>query len=209
MVKMGYGEQMNKNYLIILSIIVIMAISACGPAPEPTLTAQQISDTAVANAWIAITQTQAAIPTATATAVPTATFTPPPTFTFVPTVPPATIAVNDPAAATTTDPCNQPPIDKPQGAQVKVKFVNKSDGIVNLAFGMNSPNSKKECVTYSYTLGVFEESVVTVLAGCYWGYAWITGDKPSVARTGSTILCVDDPNKTPPIWITKETIYFH
>ncbi len=201
---------MKKKYPPILSIvIIIIIISACGPAPTPTLTAEEISNTAVANAWISITQTQAAMPTATATSTPLPpTQTPLPTFTFLPTLPPATVLVNDPAIAT-QDPCNQPPVEKPKGDLVKVKFVNKSEGVATLAFGMNTPNDEKECFTYSYTLGAFDETVVTVLAGCYWGYAWITGKKPSVAKTGSTILCVTDPNKTPPIWITKETIYFH
>ncbi len=199
---------MKKKYLLALSILIIMIISACGPAPEPTLAAEDIASTAVANAWIAITQTQAAIPTSTATLVPTPTYTPLPTFTLLPTLPPATLAVDNPAVAT-QDPCNQPPPEKPKGATVKVKFVNKSEGVINLSFGMNSPNAQKECVTYSFTLDVFDEPVVTVLAGCYWGYAWITGKVPSVARTGSTIICVSDPSKTPPIWINKEAIWLH
>ena len=202
---------MKKKYLTILSIIVITILSACGPAPTPTLTSEEISNTAIANAWISITQTQAAMPTATATStLPPPTQPPLPVVTIPPTIPPATIAsVDSTGGAATPDPCNQPPVDKPKGATVKVKFVNKSGGLVNLSFGMNTPNAQKECFTYSYTLGVFDEPVVTVLAGCYWGYAWITGKKPSVARTGSTILCLSDPNKTPPIWITQETIYFH
>jgi len=201
---------MKKKYLPILSILVIMIMSACGPAPTPTLTAEEISNTAVAKAWVAITQTQAAMPTATATSTPLPpTETPIPTATFLPTIPPATIASSGDVGATTIDPCNQPPVEKPKGALVKVKFVNDSGGIVNLSFGMNTPNAQKECFTYSYTLGAFDETVVTVLSGCYWGYAWITGKTPSVARTGSTILCVTDPNKVPPIWISKERIYFH
>ena len=199
---------MKKKYLTILSILIITIMSACGPAPTPALTSEEISNTAIANAWIAITQTQAAMPTATSTSPPP-TQTPLPTFTFLPTLPPVTAAsVIDPGAAT-PDPCNQPPVEKPLGATLKVKFVNKSGGIVNLSFGMVTPNARKECFTYSFTLGVFDEPVVTVMEGCYWGYAWITGKTPSVARTGSTILCLSDPNKVPAIWIGKEAIYFH
>jgi hypothetical protein len=206
MVKMGSGEQMKQKFLLVISILVIVTLSACGAEATPTISAADIASTAMADAWIAVTQTQAAMPTNTP--IPP-TFTPQPTFTFVPTQPILPTLTPAVVAAATQDECNQVPIEKPQGAQVRVKFVNKSEGLVNLSFGMNSPNSKGECVTYSYTIGVFEEPVVTVLVGCYWGYAWITGDEPSVARTGSTILCVDDPNKVPPIWITKETIYFH
>lgn len=199
---------MNKKYPIILILLTLTILSACGPAPAPTLSAADIQGTAVANAWIAITQTQAAIPTATATLVPTATFTPLPTFTpiSIATLPPLVIPTETTAA---DDPCNQPPPIKPNGVTVNVKFVNKSGGHVDLAFGMNSPNDLKECGTYSFSLGQFDEPVVTVLAGCYWGYAWITGDTPSIAKTGSTILCVTDPNVERAIWIGTEVIDFH
>ena len=199
---------MNKKYLTILTLLTITILSACGPAPAPTLSAADIQSTAVVDAWIAITQTQAAIPTATATPIPTATFTPLPTFTpiSISTLPPVVIPTETAAA---DDPCNQPPPTEPKGVKVKVKFVNKSGGHVDLSFGMNSPNALKECGTYSFSLGQYVEPTVTVLAGCYLGYAWITGDTPSVAKTGSTILCVTDPNVERSIWITAETIGFH
>jgi len=197
---------MKKKFLYIVSILVIVTLAACGTA-EPTMSPDDIANTAIADAWLAVTLTQAALPTATSvppTFTPEPTVTPFPTLPLLPTLAPATVA-----AVATTDPCNQVPPARPQGALVNVKFVNKSDGLLNLSFGMNNPNDKGECVTYSYTLGTDSETVVTVLAGCYWGYAWVDGKTPSVARTGSTILCVTDPSKTPPIWITKEAIYLH
>ena len=57
---------MKKKYPTILSILLITIISACGPTPTPTLSAADVQGTAVADAWIALTLTQAAIPTATA-----------------------------------------------------------------------------------------------------------------------------------------------
>lgn len=199
---------MNKKYLTILTLLTLTILSACGPASAPTLSAADAQGTAVADAWIAITQTQAAIPTTTATPIPTETFTPQPTLTLLPTISLPTIAVST-ATSAADDPCNQPPPSKPKGITVKVKFVNKSGGHVDLSFGMNSPNALKECGTYSFSLGQFDEPIVTVLAGCYWGYAWITGDIPSVAKTGSTILCVTDPNVVRSIWIGPEVIGFH
>ena len=201
---------MNKRYLIILSILIITIISACGPAPEPTLSAADIANTAIADAWIAITQTQAALPTATATATPLPpTQTPLPTFTLLPTLPPGTAgSVNDPGVAT-QDPCNQPPPIEPKGAQVKTKFLNKSGGKVNLSFGMMSPNSLGECVTYTYYMDRFDELDVTVLVGCYWGYAWITGDVPSIARTGKDFICLASPGKILTIWVESEAIWVH
>lgn len=195
---------MKKKYPAILSILIIAIVSACGPASEPTLTLEELQGTAVANAWLAITQTQAAIPTATATPPlpPTAVIinTLPPAFTPVPTFVPAT-AINTESA------CNQPPPVTSKGIMVPVKFVNKSGGNVNLSFGMNSPNVQGECVTYSYTLGEFDMPVVEVLAGCYWAYAWVSGSTPSTAQS-LELLCVNDPNREPDIVIGTEVIAF-
>jgi hypothetical protein len=202
--KNGVTEnKMKKKHLTILSIFMIAIVSACGPAPTPTLTVEDLQATAAAAAWLAVTQTQAAIPTATATPIPptaTITNTPLPTFTPVPTFVPAT-------AANTESACNQPPPTVSKGVLVPVKFVNKSGGHVNLSFGMNSPNTLGECVTYSYTLGEFDAPSVKVLAGCYWAYAWVEGSTPSTAQTVQ-LLCVSDPNSEPDIVIGTEVIAF-
>ncbi|MBE0681228.1 MAG: hypothetical protein IH589_04880, partial [Anaerolineales bacterium] len=55
---------MNKKYNYLISTLIILALAACGSA-EPTMSAEDLANTAVANAWISITQTQAALPTAT------------------------------------------------------------------------------------------------------------------------------------------------
>lgn len=196
---------MKKKYLITLSILIIAIVSACGPAPTPTLSVTDLQSTAAAAAWLAVTQTQAALPTATTTATPvpptaTLAFTPLPTLPPLPTFAPAT-AVNTESA------CNQPPPVTSKGVLVPVKFINKSEGNVTLAFGMNSPNTHGECVTYSYTLGEFETPVVKVLSGCYWAYAWVQGSKPSTAQS-IELLCVNDPNLEPDIVISKEVIVF-
>ncbi len=197
---------MKRKYLIILSILLITIISACGPAPTPTLSAADVQGTAVANAWVAITQTQAAIPTATQTPIPpTLTFTPLPTFTPYPTLVPVVATLPDTAA---TDPCNEPPPVKTQGDKVKIKFVNKSNGNVTLSFGMTQENSFKECGTYSFYISKFDEPVVEVLAGCYWGYGWVDGKEPSTAQTPD-VLCVTDKSKTTAVWINTEVIAFH
>lgn len=196
---------MNKKYNYLISTLIILVLAACGSA-EPTMSAEDLANTAVANAWISITQTQAALPTATP--VPP-TFTPAPTATLaptlppLPTIPPGTAAV---IGAPTTDPCNQIPQLEPKGALTTVEFTNDSQGQVNLSFGMTTPNDKAECYTYSFGLGRGDVVSAKVLVGCYWGYAWITGDEPSVARTGSTIICLPDSNIIYHVKVTKETI---
>jgi hypothetical protein len=197
---------MQRKLMSVISVLVIAVLSACGPEPTPTMSVADIQGTAIADAWIALTQTQAAIPTATQTPIPptpTLTFTPPPTIALVPTLVPATLP-----DTTAVDPCNDVPPSDPKGTVVKVKFLNKSNGVATLSFGMAKENSLKECGTYSYTIGQYEEPVVEVLAGCYWGYAWIDGKVPSTAKT-TDYLCVTDTTKTTSIWINAEVINFH
>lgn len=199
MVKMGLGDQMKQKFLLAISIITILVLSACGSA-EPDLSAEDISNTAVAEAWLVVTQTQAAMPTFAPTFTPEPTVTLAPTL-AQPTLAPATIVV----AATATPECSQIPTTETKGTLVNVEFKNESGGQVNLAFGMNTSNDKGECFTYSYGIGRGEIYAAKVLAGCYWGYAWITGDEPSVARTGGDVLCLTDPNLIYHITITKES----
>lgn len=198
---------MKQKLLITILIFSVLVVSGCGSA-EPTVSPADQASTALAEAWISITQTQAAMPSATP--IPF-TATPEPTFTFLPTIP--ILFTPQPAATTasgpTQDVCNQVPPVEPQGVQVKVDFTNTSEGQVNLSLGMNSPNDKKECVTYSFSLGSGGGIVeAKVLAGCYWGYAWITGKEPSVAKTGDILLCMNDTSGTYHIKVTKESINF-
>jgi hypothetical protein len=197
---------MKQKFLIAISIVAILALSACGGESTPEMSAEDMASTAVAEAWLVITQTAAAMPTATL--VPP-TFTPQPTNTtaplvILPTLPPATVAV----IATATPECNQIPALEPKGALTNVEFFNESGGSANLAFGMNTPNDKAECYTYSFTLGSGSTTPAKVLTGCYWGYAWISGAETSVARSGGKILCLTDPNIIYKIRITKETVDF-
>ena len=108
------------------------------------------------------------------------------TPTLVPTEQPLASPTSPVAAvptATQTDPCNEPPPVEPKGTTVQVRFVNKSKGRVNLSFGMIQENDEGECGTYSFTIGPQMSPETTILAGCYWGYAWITGTEPSIAKS--------------------------
>jgi hypothetical protein len=198
---------MKRRLSLLLSALLLVILPACGPAATPTLTVEQIIGTANADAFAALTQTQAAMPTATETPIPptpTLTFTPAPTFTPFPTVVPPTL----PSAAT-ANPCNEPPPVEPLGTVVKIKLINKSEGDVSpLSLGMMQENDKHECGTYTFSLGQFDEQVVSVLAGCYWGYGFINGSKPSTPETASP-LCVTDTTKETAIWITADLIAFH
>ncbi len=201
---------MKRSSLSLFSVLLVLSLSACGGVATPTMDVAALQQTALANAWLAMTQTQAALPTPTATETPTPlpTLTPVPTLVVVPTLPAASLPSPLPAAVVspTTNPCYNPPPLKPQGTTVKVKFVNKSGYGATLHFGMNNPNDKGECATYSFTLGKYDEPVVTVLAGCYWAYAYT--DKPSTASSPQP-LCVFDTTKAVAIWVTTEVVNFH
>jgi hypothetical protein len=173
---------MKRKFLSVLTLLALASLSACGPAPEPTLSADEIAATALANAFTQVVLTQAALPTATV--LPTDT--PLPTATLAPTLPPLPSPI--PASSTpAADPCQGVPPLVPKGDTAQVKFVNKSKGQVNLSFGMNPANSLGECGIYSISMGIYDSPTVTVLAGCYWGYAWVEGNEPSTAQTTGAI----------------------
>jgi hypothetical protein len=197
-------KKMKRKFISVVSILIVTVLSACGPAPTPTLSAVEVQGTAVAQAWLAMTLTQLAMPTATQTPIPpspTATFTPFPTL-AIPTLAPPTLPV-----ATAVNPCNDVPPVKPLGDVVRILFINKTDSRLNFGFGMVQANSLKECGTYNFTLGKFDQPEVTVLAGCYWGYGWV--ESPASTPQTANNLCVTDKSKVYQIWITKDLIAFH
>lgn len=198
---------MKQKFLITISLLAILALSACGGAEAtPEVSAEDLAATSVAEAWLVITQTAAALPTQTPippTFTPQPTSTPAPTLALLPTQPIPAVVV-----ATATPECNQIPQPEPLGSMVSVEFYNESGGRADLAFGMMSPNDKGECYTYSFSFGNSDPSSNRVLAGCYWGYGWITGAVTSVARSGDKIMCMTDANIIYKVLITSERVDF-
>lgn len=119
----------------------------------------------------------------------------PPTFLSPPIISTAT-------SITSMMDCNQSPAIQPKGSLVNVEFENQSGSVI-LSFGMNEPNDKNECVTYSYTIPEADVISTQVLAGCYWGYGWVDGSDS--AKTDS-LLCLWDENTIYHILIVKGTI---
>jgi hypothetical protein len=196
---------MKRKVLTLISMVSILALAACGPAPTPTMNAADVANTAVAIAWTSLAMTQAALPTATATFTPLPTDTPLPTFTPIPL---PTLAVNNFNASPTpsTNPCNEPMPPKTNGTKVQVKFVNKSGGIADLSFGLIEKNDLGECGIYGFRLGIFDAPVVEVLTGCYWAFAYISGQKTSTAKSVQNI-CLE-AGEMRGVTITSEVIGF-
>ena len=197
----------------IVIIIMVFILSACGPTPAPTMNAVDVQGTAVAAAWTIVAMTQAAIPTATPvplteTPIPTLppTFTPLPLPTSaLPTQP--VIGASPVGGGPTPDPCNAPVAPDAPGHKVRVQFLNKSGGNVNLSFGLVEKTEFGECGTYHFNFTKNESPVVEVLEGCYWGYAWVTGKKQS---TSSSIypICLTDPSHKWTVTIKADVMGF-
>lgn len=198
---------MKQKFLTTISLLSILVLSACGGTEEPVapeISAEDLASTAVAQAWLAITQTAAAMPTATSippTFTPQPTNTPLPTLELLPTLPPI-------VEATATPSCIVEPYPDPKGTLVNVEFYNQSGSNTNLSFGMNFANDKNECFAYSFTFGINDIVPTKVLAGCYYGWAWVGGTNGSIAKSGDKILCLTDTAVIYKVVITEERVDF-
>ncbi|MCJ7435453.1 MAG: hypothetical protein MUO77_18380 [Anaerolineales bacterium] len=179
----------NKLKYLATIIMVIIILSACGPTPAPSMSAADIQGTAVAAAWTIVAMTQAAIPTATPipptetpspTALPTFTPLPLPTSAF-PTLPVIGAPTSIPAGGATADPCNQYLAPNAPGHYVKVRFNNHTTGPVILSLALKEKTVFGECGYRGFNFGSGESPVLSILEGCYWAQAYITGKKPSTA----------------------------
>lgn len=195
----------NTLFYAVVAIFILIS-SACGPTPEPTPSLIDIQNTAVALAFTSIAITKAAMPTNTPlpTAIPTLAESPTP----FPTLPPPASPTSAVPTSTQVNPCNEPPPAEPTGTLVRVRFVNKSKGMVNLAFGLLKENDEGECGTYSFSIGPQTSPEATVLAGCYWAYAWITGNNTQSIAKSTEAICLTDPNQVRGVVIYPETVGF-
>lgn len=200
---------MKRKFPLGVSLIVAMTMASCSPQSAPPVSVTDVQNTAIALAFTQIVMTQSALPTATLvppTPVPptqqVATLAALPTVALeTPTVAP----INNAAASPTPD-CYQPPPAKLVGTTVQIKFVNKSDGPVDLSVGMYAPNDRGECFTFAFFIADRAVEEVTILAGCYWIAGYQNGPKPSTPRV--EYICLTDTNQTRGISINNNTIGF-
>jgi hypothetical protein len=202
---------MKRTFLLAISLIVVMALAACGVKSTPGVNVTDVQNTAVAQAGTAIAITQSALPTNTL--VPTNTFTPPTaaaTLAILPTSALATsvVAPGISSNATATPDCYQPapPPAKLLGTKVQIKLVNRAGGPVNLSMGMYAPNDKGECFTFAFSVSDKGSQVVTILSGCYWASGYQNGPKPSTPRVD--YICLTDTNQIRGLTINKNSIGF-
>ncbi len=210
------GEKMKNKFMLAISLLLVMALTACGPKSAPGLSGADVQNTAVALAGTSIAMTQSALPTNTP--IPTNTPVPP---ALLPTTEVATLAIlptnalASPIAApiggsnvSATPDCYQPapPPGKLLGAKVQLKLVNRAGGPVNLSMGMYEPNDKGECYTFAFSVGDKGSQIVTVLSGCYWAAGYQNGPKPSPPRVN--YICFTDTTQTRGLTINANSIGF-
>lgn len=186
------------NKILILLILSTLVLSACGPEPEPTMSAEDIQETAVAGAFTMIAQTEAALPTATP--VPP-TETPPPTPSPTNTVPPfelptQPIAAVEPTANTPADICSSLSHLIPGDAAgpkttILIKNEHKSTAIVSIYLNETVFGA---CGYRAYTITKNGSTSVTLPQGCYSAWAWNQDDRDPFNAEGYG-LCANNPDK--------------
>ena len=161
--------------LLIIIFASVFLISACGPEPEPTMSAEDVQGTAVAAAWTMVAETQAAIPTATP--IPptnTPAPTPLPTNTVAPLVLPTQPLVAQPTAtsASATDECNQFLVDGAAGPTAPIRIVNETKAPMNVSLYL-AKTPFGECGYRGYSIPKNNSITIDFPQGAIYVYAWI------------------------------------
>jgi hypothetical protein len=161
-----------KNVFYCLAVLAF-TLGACGPEPEPTMSAADVQGTAVAAAWTMVAETQAAIPTDTP--IPpteTASPTPLPTNTLPPLDLPTQSAFASPTTASNKDECDQFLPGDAAGPTAPLKIYNETKAPLNLSlylektpFGM--------CGYRGYSIPANNSILINFPQGVMYAYAWI------------------------------------
>jgi len=185
---------MNKK-VIVLGLVVVLLVSACGTGepPVPTMDANSIVNTAQAAAFTMIAETQAAIPTATSTETPTAT--PLPTDTPVPLPTLATplaqpTATSGSAANANGDPCYHPIDSAAGGPNSVLRIKNKTGGPITVFIYLYKPNAFGECGYMGFDLYKGESTTITTMPRGYFAVSAYTNNKKNTAY-GTAIISDD------------------
>lgn len=164
--------------LLIIIFVSVFLISACGPEPEPTMSAEEVQGTAVAAAWTMVAETQAAIPTATS--IPptdTPAPTPIPTDTVAPLVLPTSTqssAGAQPIATTPSskDDCDHILASDAAGPTSPIRIVNQTKAPMNISLYL-AKTPFGECGYRGYSVPKNNSITIEFPQGAIYAYAWI------------------------------------
>ncbi len=187
--------------LLTIMFASVLLLSACGPEPEPTMSAEDVQGTAVAAAWTMVAETQAVLPTATPippTDTPVPTLPPTSTPIPLPTQPVSALPTNTLSSETTTsgDICQDLkhliPADA-DGPKTTIRIVNEHKVPATISLYLNK-TVFGECGYRSYSLSKNGDTVQTLPQGCYSAWAWSTDSKETFNAEGYA-LCANNPDK--------------
>jgi hypothetical protein len=161
--------------LFIFTLASIFILSACGPGPEPTMSAQDIQGTAVAAALTMVAETQAAIPTATP--IPpteTPSPTPLPTNTIPPLQLPTQPLVVQPTATTASNAneCNKFLTTSAAGPTAPIKIFNETKAPMNVSLYLDK-TPFGECGYRGYSIPKNGSINIDFPQGVIYAYVWI------------------------------------
>jgi hypothetical protein len=190
---------MKRLLFLSLSLFTVISITACGATQgTPTMSVEQVRGTAVAAAYTAVVQTQAALPSATPLP-PTETPTETPTATPLSTdTSPSLSTVEATFTAvpqTNVDPCSTRILSSsPKGRETTIHIINTVKTRVTVSIYLNETASWGECGYRSYVLGPRDNVIITdLIQGCYNLWAFNTDPKNPVNASGYG--CINNPDK--------------
>jgi hypothetical protein len=165
-----------KNLLIII-LAGVFLVSACGPKPEPTMSAEEVQGTAVAAAWTMVAETQAAIPTATPippTEIPSPTPVVP-TNTVAPLViptQPLAVVQPSPTTASSSNECDKFLNADAAGPTAPIRLVNETKAPMTVSLYL-AKTVFGECGYRSYSIPKNNSITIEFPQGTIYGYTWI------------------------------------
>lgn len=195
-----------KRTLIIFASIAL-ALTACGPAPEPTMNPADVQGTALAAAKTMVAETQAAVPSATplppteaASATPIPTNTIAPLTLFTPTLPAGVLPTNTTIPTSgSNDKCNQPlTVWDGDSAKLTIKNNTKPKGLVTISLFFTTNFGQCGYIGAQFT----NTTSLSVPLGTFSAGAFVDGKKDFKVFGGGVIKGTGNYS----LWVENERI---
>jgi len=185
-----------KKTLLFLGLISLVLASCGGGDATPAISADDVEQTALADARTMVASTQAAMPTPTLAPTdtpvpssPTPTETPVPQPTFPQSAgeqPTPTSFAPQPTPTTASGSGGCYPMQEWEVDSAKINVYNQTNGVVTISVNVTLANG--ECGSFSLRYEKANSMIVPV--GCAWVWAWVDGKED---YTHSTSFCMDSP----------------
>lgn len=186
--------------LIPVLLLLATLLAACGPQGTPTLSPEEVSGTAIADAWAMVTLTAAAAPTSTPTEMPSPT--PLPTFTPLPSPTLDLALIASPTSPTAAgDPCDgyKNLVVSSYAKMTRLRLQNEAGGPITLSIYLyKTPFG--DCGYSGYSIGKNERVIIDFPQGCYFFAAIINNPKnPGKSFGGGEGICANNSD----LWVVR------